>query len=160
MADLNYRAITEAARSQSTEEVLGLLQREHVRQAHHLAVQQALLADLAQSVVQCQLLLFHLLVQFAQIIHRVEQEITELPPFLLDGQSRAVLSLLHSVLNFCVNLLLEGSQLPRVLLSRSAQLPLQPFLESLHRLLHALLHPLLGQRIQLFHAITAARADR
>ena len=38
------------------------------RQAHHLVVQQALLADLPQGVVQSHLLLMHLLVQFVELI--------------------------------------------------------------------------------------------
>ena len=129
------------------------------RQAHHLVVQQALLADLPQGVVQSHLLLMHLLVQFVELIQRVVQAFIERLPLLLDVRA-AILNLLDSVLNFFVHLLLEGSQLPHVLLSRSAQLPLQPFLEGLILFLQSLLHPLLGQLIRLLHAIEAARANR
>ena len=88
------------------------------------------------------------------------QAFVERLPLLLDGQSRAILSLLDSVLNFFVHLLLEGSQLPHVPLSRSAQLPLQPFLKSLHLCIPLLLQPRPGHRVQLVYATAAARADR
>ena len=159
LTDVDHFAITEAAGRQSLEEVLGLLQREHVRQAHHLVVQQALLADHPQGVVQSPLLLMHLYVLFVELIQRVVQAFIERLPLLLDVRA-AILNLLDSVLNFFVHLLLEGSQLPHVLLSRSAQLPLQPFLEGLILFLQSLLHPLLGQLTQLLHTIEAARADR
>ena len=66
------------------------------RQAHHLVVQQALLADLPQGVVQSHLLLMHLLVQFVELIQRVVQAFIERLPLLLDVRA-AILSLLDSV---------------------------------------------------------------